>query len=101
MDRSNAGAQQFIEALQEDLDPYAVVTTGRSDPPKGKNGSGNATANHTLGRKIREIIGAASLVVVQLDPPRPAIGVEIGWALAMGRYTLMTVSALADNPKIA
>ena len=89
MDDRNSLSQQFISELQAVLGTVVNITTGRAEH---SGGAQRPDSDRLISDQIRHKIRDASLVLVQLDPMRIAIGIEIGWALTTGRQFRLLVS---------
>ncbi len=99
MDDRNQVSKAFLEELARELRPIGVeATTGKVI----NSASRRQLDELQLSEQIRTKISDASVVVVQLDPPRLAMAMELGWALAIGRRCLTTASdpsALQQIPR--
>ncbi|GAB3156060.1 hypothetical protein GCM10027058_29520 [Microbacterium neimengense] len=90
MSDTNLISSSFLKELAERLAPDAYVTTGKTEfahPHLRKQVA--LRSNQNIADHIRKNIEIATAVVVQLDNPRPAIGVELGWALSFGRPVVL------------
>ena len=85
MDAQNGQSELVIRSLRDRLGFAAEITIGAT------------SQSPNLADSIRAKIGEASLIVVQLDALRPAIGLEVGWAMAMDK---VLVFALGDASKV-
>ncbi|WP_416486799.1 hypothetical protein [Gordonia amicalis] len=80
MSEKNEHVKEFLPRFKNLLHQSADVVIGR-----GKS-------SDILADMIREYIRQSSVVAVQLDPFRPAIGLEVGWAMGAGKEVRLGAS---------
>lgn len=101
MSETNSASRVFLEELSKRLAPDAFVTTGKKEHAHPHlRRQVTQRANQNIADHIRKNIEIATAVVVQLDNPRPAIGVELGWAISFGRPLFLAYASQAGFGEI-